>query len=128
MAKSMKDFVSAAKAQVPTISPREAHGLAGQGDLILDVREANELQNEGAVDGALHVPRGLLESQADPDTGKGAEDLVSRRDGGGKVHVLCASGARASLAAACLQEMGYDATIIEGGLAAWKNAGLPVEH
>jgi len=42
------------------------------------------------------------------------------------VHVLCASGARAALAADSLKQMGYDATVIDGGLAAWKKAGLPL--
>ena len=47
--------------------------------------------------------------------------------GQGRVHVLCASGGRAALAADTLRAMGYDATLIEGGLAAWKANGLPVE-
>lgn len=127
MTKSMKDFVSAAKAQVATVTPAEAREGAQKGDLILDVREAEELRNDGAVADALHIPRGLLESKADPDTGKSEDKLTACRGGAEKVHVLCASGARAAMAAACLDEMGYSATIIEGGLAGWKSAGLPVE-
>jgi len=39
--------------------------------------------------------------------------------------VVCASGARAAMAAARLKEMDYDAQLVEGGLAGWKKAGLP---
>ena len=53
--------------------------------------------------------------------------LAARQDGGRPVHVLCASGGRAALAAAMLGEMGYDARVIEGGMTAWKEAGLPVD-
>ncbi len=96
-----------------------------QGDLILDVREPAELDSVGAVDGAVHIPRELVEAQADADTGKANEILAKKRGGNGRVHVLCASGARAALAADSLRQMGYDTTVIEGGLAAWKEADLP---
>ena len=52
--------------------------------------------------------------------------LTAKRDGGGRVHVLCASGARATLARHSLRQMGYDATVIEGGLEGWKKADLPL--
>ncbi|MGB3690794.1 MAG: rhodanese-like domain-containing protein [Jannaschia helgolandensis] len=126
MSKSMKDLVADARSHIDTISPAEAHEAMQGGDMILDVREPAELDNDGAVDGAVHIPRGLVEAQADPETGKGNAALTARRDGGGRVHVLCASGARAALAADSLKQMGYDATVIDGGLAAWKKAGLPL--
>jgi rhodanese-related sulfurtransferase len=44
------------------------------------------------------------------------------------VHVLCGSGGRAALAAHTLKRMGYEATVIEGGIAGWKESGLPVEN
>lgn len=74
----------------------------------------------------MHVPRGLLESQADPDTGKGNDTLTAKRMSESRVHALCASGARAALAADTLRRMGYAATIIEGGMSGWKEAELPV--
>jgi rhodanese-related sulfurtransferase len=125
MNKSMKDFVEDARSRVDVISPAEAHSAMKQGDLILDVREPAELDSDGAVDGAVHIPRGLVEAQADADTGKANEILAKKRGGNGRVHVLCASGARAALAADSLRQMGYDTTVIEGGLAAWKEADLP---
>ena len=43
------------------------------------------------------------------------------------MHVLCASGARAALAADTLTTMGYSAKVIDGGLGGWKEAGLPIK-
>ncbi|MEH6392339.1 MAG: rhodanese-like domain-containing protein [Sulfitobacter sp.] len=126
MNKSMKDLVADAKSRVETISPKDALSAQQSGDLILDVREPAELTTDGAVEGAVNIPRGLLEANADPETGKGNEKLVAKRGKNGRVHILCASGARATLAADCLREMGYDATVIEGGLGGWKKANLPV--
>lgn len=126
MTKSMKDLIADAKSRVETVSPHEAQSGAQANDLIVDVREPAELKTDGAVDGAVHIPRGLLESNADPDTGKGNDRLITKRNADGRVHVLCASGARATLAADCLRAMGYNATVIEGGIAGWKKSNLPV--
>lgn len=127
MTKSMKDLVADAKTRVDSIRPEDAQAAKKSGDIILDIREPSELDSDGAVDGAILIPRGLLEAQADPDTGKGHDALVAMRHSEGCVHVLCASGARATLAADTLRTMGYNAKVIEGGLAGWKVAGLPVK-
>ncbi|SPJ25639.1 rhodanese-like domain-containing protein [Palleronia abyssalis] len=126
MRKSMKDLVAEARSRVAVVSPADARSGMKQGDVILDVREPVELDSDGTVDGAVHVPRGLVEAQADADTGKANEALAAKRGGDGRVHVLCASGARAALAADSLRQMGYDTTIIEGGVAGWKEANLPL--
>ena len=126
MNKSMKDLVADARSRVDGIAPADAHRAMAQGDVILDVRETAELKSDGAIEGAIHIPRGLVEAQADPETGKANEALAATRDGTGRVHVLCASGARAALAADSLRQMGYDTAVIEGGLAGWKDAGLPL--
>ncbi|MCB8839771.1 rhodanese-like domain-containing protein [Aurantimonas sp. VKM B-3413] len=122
MTKTMKDFVAAAKEKTGgAISPTDANGL------LLDVREAHELADDGRVSGALHVPRGFLEAKADLTNEGGEKALHAAHAEGRPVHVLCASGARASLAAATLTEMGYTARSIEGGLKGWREAGRPVE-
>lgn len=126
MSKSMKDLVADARTRIDVISPAAAHDAMRNGDVVLDVREPAELESDGAIENAVHIPRGLVEAQADPDTGKGNDALTAKRNGGGRVHVLCASGARAALAADSLRQMGYDAAVIEGGLEGWKNAGLPL--
>ncbi|WP_299650781.1 rhodanese-like domain-containing protein [uncultured Jannaschia sp.] len=123
MPSTMKDLVAEARANVATVTPEEAQG---SGELILDVREPAELGQSGAVPGAFLVPRGTLEMRADA-TAETAESRLTERMGNGRVHVLCAAGGRAAMAADTLRRMGYDATVIEGGMAGWKKAGLPVE-
>ncbi|MHA6345901.1 rhodanese-like domain-containing protein [Roseivivax sp. CAU 1761] len=125
MPMTMKDLVAEAKANITSISPEEAQKAQEAGDLILDVREPAELDSDGRIDGALHVPRGVMEAKADPESGATETRLAETREKG-KVHVLCASGARAAVAAHTLTRMGYRASVIEGGLKGWKEAGLPV--
>jgi len=126
MTMTMKDLVADARSRVGAISPRDAEQAAGAGDLILDVREPAELETEGRIAGALHIPRGILETRADASADSAGARLTGMR-GAGRVHVLCASGGRAALAADTLRRMGYEADVIEGGLGGWKTAGLPVE-
>lgn len=122
MVLGMKELVAEARSQVPIVSPQQAHR---SGDLILDVREPGELESDGRVESGLNIPRGVLEARADPETSM-ADERLTRLRGHGRVHILCGSGARAAFAAHTLARMGYDATIIDGGIAAWKQAGLPV--
>ena len=124
---TMKDLVADARSRVGAVSPQEAEEAARNGDLILDVREAAELEKDGRIAGALHIPRGILETWADA-TAQTAEARLTGVRGFGRVHVLCASGGRAALAADTLRRMGYDADLIDGGLGGWKSAGLPVER
>lgn len=125
MANTMKDLVGAAAEKVPAVSAKEAHAAVENGDIILDVREPAELEMDGRIDGALHIPRGILESRACAEMPTKDDDLCATR-GDRRIHVLCASGARATLAADTLRRMGYNSTVIEGGLKAWKSAGLKV--
>lgn len=126
MTLTMKELVADARSRVAAISPPEAQDGASKGGLILDVREPAELETDGRIAGALHVPRGILESRADASSQTAEARLTGIRTSG-RVHVLCASGGRAALAADTLRRMGYDADLIEGGLDGWKSAGLPVE-
>ena len=123
MPMSLKDLVTEARSHVPVVSPLEAQRSA---DLILDVREPAELETSGRIAGALNIPRGILEMRADPDS-QTAERRLTELRGSGRVQVLCGSGGRAAMAAHTLSRMGYDAAVIEGGITAWKSAGLPVE-
>lgn len=123
MTMSLKDLVAEARSHVPVVSPQEAQDSA---DLILDVREPAELDTSGRIAGALNIPRGVLEMRADPES-QTAERRLTERRGSGRVQVLCGSGGRAAMAAHTLSRMGYDAAVIEGGITAWKSAGLPVK-
>ena len=90
MSMSMKDLVAEARGRIVAVSPAQAQAA---GELILDVREPDELEQKGRVPDALHVPRGLLEAHADPDNPMSSARLTAARGGGVTVDVLCASGA-----------------------------------
>lgn len=123
--KSFRRYLEDAEKTVRSISPLDAHLQSANGHgLILDVREAAELEDDGKIERSLHIPRGLLEAKADPEA-KGEPQLVRCRDADKTVLKLCASGARAKLAARTLQEMGYQSQDIEGGIEGWKADGLP---
>lgn len=124
MTMGIKDFIAAAMATAGSVSPRDAHGADA---VILDVREAGELAQTGQVAGSVHIPRGFLEARADPSAETAHARLTEALDKNQPVYVLCASGARAAMAAKTLTDMGYTARSIEGGLKGWRECGLPVE-
>jgi len=125
MPKSAADLVGAAKAEVEDLDPDAVERELARGDAILvDLREAEELDATGRIPGAVHVPRGMLEFRADPTSPYHQAPL----DPSKRVILHCASGGRSALAAATLKEMGYeDVAHLDGGITAWKDAGKPLE-
>jgi len=125
MSKTVMQMIGEARAQVALVEPKEAADELGSGAVIVDVREPEEWQL-GHINGSVPAPRGLLEFFADPASPRHQDQLDPSR----RVIVVCASGARASLAALTLTTMGYqDVAILDGGLQGWTAAGLPVnEH
>ena len=125
MAKTAMQMIGEARAQVGMVAPKKAADELDAGAVFVDVREPEEWQH-GHIDGSVAAPRGLLEFFADPTSPRHNQAL----DPGRRVIVVCASGARASLAALTLKTMGYgDVAILDGGLKGWTEAGLPVgEH
>jgi rhodanese-related sulfurtransferase len=119
------EMVTAARAQVDDISPTQAQAEVASGKAtLLDVREPVEWEHY--IEGAVQVPRGLLEFAADPTSPRHKAELDPDR----RVIVYCRSGVRAVLAAATLKTLGYaDVVNLGGGIGAWKEAGLPIaEH
>lgn len=122
---TLKDLMAAANAEVPRITTEAAQALiADKGALLLDVRDAPELEKAGRADGSHHIPRGMLEFRADPDSP--FHDPALRRDRPVVLH--CASGGRAALAGKVLKDMGYSEVYNLGGLKDWAAAGGPVEE
>ena len=90
------------------------------GALILDVREPAEFA-AGHVPGAVNIPRGLVEFQIYKHLGYPKKVDTSR-----KIYVQCASGGRASLAAASLKKIGFKNPIaVLVNMADWEKAGNP---
>jgi len=126
MTKTAKDLVAEATKMIETLSAEEAARLVGDPSVVLvDVREGEELQKAGTVQGAVHVPRGLLEFQADPSSPSHKTELGS----GKRLVLFCASGNRSALGAKALKEMGIaNVAHVAGGFTALKQAGAHVEE
>jgi selenocysteine lyase/cysteine desulfurase/glyoxylase-like metal-dependent hydrolase (beta-lactamase superfamily II)/rhodanese-related sulfurtransferase len=112
-----KDFVKDALSRVPEISAEELGRIQARHHLVLlDVREADETKG-GTLDGAVLLPRGLLE--------KHVHEHVPRRDT--PLVVYSATGNRSALAGDVLLRMGYtNVRNLAGGIERWHHVGLPV--
>jgi rhodanese-related sulfurtransferase len=125
MSTGIKQLLEAANAAVPRISPAQAQALiAAEGAIVVDVRDAPEVEKSGKVAGALHVSRGMLEFRADPDSPY--HDRHFRKDR--PVILYCASGGRSALAAKALQDMGYTAVHNLGAFKDWVENGGEIDH
>jgi rhodanese-related sulfurtransferase len=97
------------------VSPRAAEALVREGARLIDVREPEELVEDGRIPGAEHIPLGQLSERA--------EGLA-----GDRVLVVCRSGARSGMAVDALRASGFDAANVDGGILRWERDGLPVER
>ena len=124
MATTLKQMLEAANAAVPRIAPAEARGLMVQGKtLVVDVRDAPEVEKSGKVAGALNVPRGMLEFRADP-----ASPYYDKHFEKDKTLILyCGSGGRAALAGKVLKDMGYERVYNLGAFNDWAEGGGAIE-
>jgi adenylyltransferase/sulfurtransferase len=116
---SYRDLLQQVKADVDEVdAPGAAALLDGpQAPALIDVRERDEWE-EGKIPGAVHVPRGFLESRI--------EQVVPDRDT--PIVVYCAGGSRSAFAAKTLGELGYTSvSSLAGGYTEWKRAGFPWE-
>ena len=124
MALSVKEMLETANAAVPKITPEKARELIDKGNaLVVDVRDAPEIEKSGKVKGALHVSRGMLEFRADPASPYHDKNFSKDKT----VILYCASGGRAALAGKVLKDMGYDHVYNIGGFKDWADSGGAVE-
>ncbi|NPU09645.1 rhodanese-like domain-containing protein [Bradyrhizobium sp. 83012] len=124
MSTSVKQMLEAANAAVPKITPAEAQAMIAKGNtLVLDVRDAPEVEKSGKIEGAHHVSRGMLEFRADPDSPYHDKNFSKDKS----VILYCASGGRAALSGKTLKELGYDKVFNVGGFKDWADNGGAVE-
>lgn len=118
-------LIAEAKAHVACLTAQEvAEALEDQEVLLVDLREANERVEHGAIPGGVHAPRGMLEFYADPTSAYFHADFDPTR----RTILYCASGGRSALAAETLTRLGYTrVTYLKGGLHAWVEAGYVVQ-
>ncbi len=111
---SFRELLNQTKTRIREVDTAEAEQeIAQRGTVLLDVREPDEY-DQGAVPGAIHIPRGHLESQI--------ESKVTDKDA--PIVIYCAGGTRSAFAADTLTQLGYtDVVSVVGGFNKWKNEG-----
>ena len=112
-----RELLARVKGEIDEIDPRDAAEALTSAvpPTLIDVRESDEFE-QGAIKGAVHIPRGNLESRI--------EAVVPDR--GTPVILSCQSGARSAFAAKALQDLGYEhVTSLAGGFSRWKQNGHP---
>ena len=123
--KSSQSLVSEALKLIKTISTDEAFEKFDNNKCnLIDIRDIRELQKEGQVDGANHIPRGMLEFWLDPDSmyfKDGKLDLNK------EMVLFCAGGLRSALAAKTLKDMGFkNVSHIDGGFGAIRQSKFKI--
>jgi rhodanese-related sulfurtransferase len=124
MTTSVKQLLEAANAAVPRVSPAQAQAMVAAGHaIVVDVRDAPEVEKSGKATGALHVSRGMLEFRADPDSPY--HDKNFRKDRA--VILYCASGGRSALGGKALKDMGYAEVYNLGAFKDWVDNGGEID-
>lgn len=124
MATSVKQLMAEANAAVPKITPAETREMIAKGNtLVIDVRDAHEVEKSGKIAGAVNVSRGMLEFRADPESPY--HDKAFAKDK--TVIVYCASGGRSALSGKALKDLGYGEVFNAGAFKDWAESGGAVD-
>ena len=123
--KSIQNLVSEAMGEIKTINADEAYQKFEKNNCnLIDIREINELNNTGRVEGASHIPRGMLEVYLDPNSPIIQNGQIDKNK---ELILFCAGGVRSALAVKSLKEMGYEKiSHIDGGFAVMSNSGFKI--
>ena len=123
--KSIQSLVNMALQKIKTITADEAFQMFEKNNCnLVDIREINELENSGRVEGASHIPRGMLEVYLDPNSPIFQNGKLDKNK---EIVLFCAGGVRSALAAKSLKEMGYEKiSHIEGGFGAIINSDFKI--
>ena len=103
--KSSQTLVSEALKEIKTISTDEAHEMSNNNQCnLIDIRDIRELEKEGGVGNANHIPRGMLEFWLDPDSiyfKKGKLDLNK------EMVLFCAGGIKICISSKIIKRYGF---------------------
>lgn len=125
MPTSLKEMMAAANAAVPRITPQQAQEMIAKGNtVVIDVRDAPEVEASGKIKGAMHISRGMLEFRADADSPFHDKNLTTDKT----VIVYCASGGRSALGGKALKDLGFDNVVNLGAFKGWVEAGGEIER
>lgn len=122
---SSKQMVKFAEADLRILSIEEALSLHGKDNMtFVDLRDIREIVKTGRIEGARHVPRGMLEFWIDPESSYHKKFFSEDKT----FIFYCASGLRSALAAKVAQDMGLSPVAhLAGGITAWINANGPID-
>ena len=124
MATNVKQQMEQANSMVPRISPAELGEMEKRTDvLVVDVRDAPEIEQSGKVAGAIHVSRGMLEFRADPDSPYHDRNFTKDKT----IVVYCASGGRSALSGKTLKDLGFEHVYNLGAFKDWVEAGGKID-
>tara|TARA_Y100000768_G_scaffold376270_1_gene348140 strand:- start:474 stop:857 length:384 start_codon:yes stop_codon:yes gene_type:complete len=123
--KSIQSLVSTAMQEIKTITADDAFQMFEKNNCnLIDIREINELENSGRVQGASHIPRGMLEVYLDPNSPFLQNGQIDKNK---ELVLFCAGGVRSALAVKSLMDMGYEKiSHIEGGFGAISSSNFKV--
>ena len=123
--KSSQSLVSEALTQIKTISTEEAFDKYNNNQCnLIDIRDIRELEKEGRVEGAQHIPRGMLEFWMDPESVYFKEGKLDLKK---EMILFCAGGLRSALATKSLKDMGFEnVSHIEGGFGSLKQSKFKI--
>ena len=112
--KSLQTLVNETLKEIKTINADEAFKMVQDKNCnLIDIRESNELENTGTVQGASHIPRGMLEVYLDPNSPVFQNGQIDQNI---ECVLFCAGGVRSALAVKSLKDMGYQkVSHIDGG-------------
>ena len=124
--KSSKTLVKEALTQITTLDASKAKELLEKNKYyLIDIRDIRDLWNDGAIENAYHIPRGMLEFWLDPESPYYKKEKFG--DSSKSFILFCAGGMRSALAAKSLKEMGYENIAhVDGGFAEMKVAGFKI--
>jgi len=124
MTTTVKQLLEAANAAVPRLTPAEGREMIAKANtLIVDVRDAAEVEQSGKVAGAINVSRGMLEFRADPESPYHDKNFAKDKT----LIVYCASGGRSALSGKTLKDLGYERVYNLGGFKDWVESGGAID-
>jgi sulfur-carrier protein adenylyltransferase/sulfurtransferase len=116
---SYRELLAQLRSEIAEVDVVRARELLSADDrpLLVDIRELEEWA-EGRIPGAVHIPRGNLESRIEQAAPDKTQPIV----------VYCAAGNRSAFGAKSLEELGYENVVsLAGGYVDWKRSGFDTE-
>jgi len=130
MAMTFNQMINEAMAAVPAISPKEARQRIQKNPktLVIDVRDAADINETGIIPGAMNISLGTLTFKADNEVEESWRE-PALRDRNRPIITTCQIGPMGALGGKLLKDLGFaNVSILEGGTQAWKDAGFPTKQ